>query len=511
MPERIKEKAPLWPVYLLAAVGLLLALWMTKYESAYLHGAAKYAALGGFALFMSGFAWALERSRVKNWKPEHVFLLLFVPLSLAMMAILPVNRAPDEEYHLLRIWQISIGEWFPNAQNQGVFYQPVNLNDGWGYRNQTLTLTELAALPDPILDTSSYIVSNVGTNTGVYPVNNYLPQALGLALFRLFTDNRVLMMYGARLGAWSVTVWLLYYAVKKLPFGKYSAIVISLFPVMLQEAASASADGMTVAAVFAFLALFLDLRVNKRVLTRRDLGMLAFLTVCVATLKILYVPLVFLLAAIPAECFGSRKRKNWNAAWMILLSVAVVAGWLLLCKAFYFDNAAVSETKDGNVLPQIQYILQNPLRYLLIVAKTFVLKIPNYGGTMIGLLMSWHNVTIPYLLIGLQVLSIGGVFLCDSAMTGQRLGALRHQLWWSAAASVLIIFTSLYIWWCPYASDMVNGVQGRYFTPLLLGVVMALRGSWNKLERKALTCALTVLMGLLDVAMLLSLFLQVFG
>lgn len=511
MQERIKEKLPLQWVYLLAVPGLLMALWMTNYESQYLHGWAKYAALGGFSLFAAVFAWGLEWARVRAWKAEHVFLLLFVPLSLAMMAILPVNRVPDEEYHLLRIWQISIGQWFPNAENQGVFYQPVNLNDGWGYRNDGMTLTSLAALPNQMLDTSEYILSNVETNTGVYPVNNYLPQALGLAIFRLFTNNRILMMYGARLGAWIVTVLLLYYAVKRLPFGKYTAIVISLFPTMLQESASASADGMTVAAVFAFLALVLDLRVNKRVLKAGDMAMLAFLTVSVATLKILYVPLVFLLLAIPAECFGSRKRKGWHAAWMILLSVGLVVGWLLLCKAFYFDHAAASETKDGNVLPQIRYILHNPARYLLIVAKTFLLKIPNYGGGMIGVLLSWYNVSIPYGLIGLQVLAIGGVFLCDRGMTGQRLGVLRHQLWWTAVASVLIIFTSLYIWWCPYASGIVNGVQGRYFTPLLLGVVMALRGSWSKLEWKELTGILTALMGLLDVAVLFSVFLQVFG
>ena len=62
-----------------------------------------------------------------------------------------------------------------------------------------------------------------------------------------------------------------------------------------------------------------------------------------------------------------------------------------------------------------------------------------------------------------------------------------------------------------YFSGIVNGVQGRYFTPLLLGVVMALRGSWNKLEWKELTGILTALMGLLDVAVLFSVFLQVFG
>ena len=74
MQERIKEKLPLQWVYLLAVPGLLMALWMTNYESQYLHGWAKYAALGGFSLFAAVLAWGLERARVRAWKAEHVFL-----------------------------------------------------------------------------------------------------------------------------------------------------------------------------------------------------------------------------------------------------------------------------------------------------------------------------------------------------------------------------------------------------------------------------------------------------
>ncbi len=505
------RKLPPWLIPAVGVLGMAVSFFMTDYETVYLAGWGKYALLGVFCLAFLALAFFLDRARKEEWKEENLFLLLFVPLSLGMMAVLPLNRAPDEQYHLLRIWQISIGQWFPTAANQGIFYEPVNLLNTWSLPNDRTTLMQLVTIADPVLDTGEYIVSNVGTNTGVYPVNNYLPQALGLALFRLFTDNRIVMLYGARLGAWTVTTVLLWYAVKKIPFGKHMIMVIALLPVNLQEAASASADGMTVAAVLAFVALFLDLRLNKRVLRKRDLAVLAVLTVSVATLKILYVPLFFLLLAIPRECYGSKKKRNLHALWMIALSVAVVVGWLLLCKLLYIDDAPASETKNGNVMPQIGFILSHPLRYLLIVAKTFVLKIPNYGGTMIGLLMSWHNVTMPVLLIGLMVLCIGGVFLCDTALPRGKNAALRHWLWWTAVGSVLIIFTSLYIWWNPYGSSIVGGVQGRYFTPLVLSVVLALRGSWSRLEKKELAFSLTALMGLLDVAMLMSLCLQVFG
>ena len=71
--------------------------------------------------------WIDREIRKKEWKPEQIFLMLFIPISLAMMIALPLFRVPDEAGHLGRIWQISIGQWMPDDRNAGVFYQPVGL------------------------------------------------------------------------------------------------------------------------------------------------------------------------------------------------------------------------------------------------------------------------------------------------------------------------------------------------------------------------------------------------
>ena len=85
----------------------------------------------------------------------------------------------------------------------------------------------------------------MGAATGFYPIHNYFPQALGMALVRLVTKNRLAILYGARFGGWLATLLLMYYAVKKISAGKYVVIAIALMPMFLQEAVSASADGIT--------------------------------------------------------------------------------------------------------------------------------------------------------------------------------------------------------------------------------------------------------------------------
>lgn len=107
----------------------------------------------------------------RGWKAERVFLLLFVPLSLAMMAALPIWRAPDETAHLQRAWQISLGNWFTDEETGGVFYEPQNFFDG--VRNSTdIRLYNVVAKWDSQMDMEHLVESDLKANTGIYPVSN---------------------------------------------------------------------------------------------------------------------------------------------------------------------------------------------------------------------------------------------------------------------------------------------------------------------------------------------------
>ena len=50
---------------------------------------------------------------------------------------------------------------------------------------------------------------------------------------------------------------------------------------------------------------------------------------------------------------------------------------------------------------------------------------------------------------------------------------IRKSIFLLSAVSVLAICTSLYVWWTPAGSSRIVGLQGRYFLPLMPGVIMA--------------------------------------
>ena len=55
---------------------------------------------------------------------DRLFLLLYIPLVLAMMLVMPVGGPPDEQAHLKQVWLLSTGQ----VGNDGHVF-PVNLRD----------------------------------------------------------------------------------------------------------------------------------------------------------------------------------------------------------------------------------------------------------------------------------------------------------------------------------------------------------------------------------------------
>ena len=421
--------------------------------------------LGGSAMtaVLLGINRAIAR---KERKPEQLFLMLFIPISLAMMTVLPLFRAPDEMAHLGRIWQISIGQWIPDERNAGGFYQPLHLFEE---ASPEITLWRLAKTAGDEIDMNQLEEADVGAATGFYPIHNYFPQALGMALVRLATKNKLAILYGARFGGWLATLLLLYAAVKKIPAGKYLMIAISLMPMFLQEAVSASADGMTNAAAAAFLAMILEIRAGKGPLKKRQYAEMLLLTFCVCTFKMFYCPLALLLLTIPAERFSGGRKEKRRVLGMIMAAILAVIGlWALIS----LKNYVVPSASEGNrIIDQAKWIAEHPIQYLAVLGRTILDYFGNFIREMEGQNLSWYNIYLPSLLTSIQIGLVALIAMRDEGL--KETEKMRKNILLLSAVSVLIICTSLYVWWTPAGSSRIVGLQGRYFLPLMPGVIMA--------------------------------------
>lgn len=405
-------------------------------------------------------------------KAEKWFLCLFIPLSLLMMIVLPIYRAPDELAHLQRSYVIADGQMI-SSMRDGIIRQPVNLSGMT--REDLTTYSDLAAInadfPDEIVENTN------PTATAMYPPVSYFPQALGMWLAMLLTDNRLVIFYAARVVNWLCTMAVLWWGIRKLPQGKWIFLFLTILPVNLQQMVSASADGMATAIVFALTALVLHARMEKPKFTWRDYAVMILLAVGLVCWKVFYTPMVLLLLLIPKACFASDKRNKMIKISCIMGSFLLVMGWGLVCYFSMFHGA--SEGIEGSTASMIRYLTQHPLDYFVRLGKNLIHYGAKYVAGIFGTKLSWNNI-VPG-----NIYWLSSFVLCLAIFAAEKTPKMtikaRVALAGTSILCVLIVYLLLYVWWTPMDSAMIQGFQGRYLLPLTLPVMLAVKPpQWHK-------------------------------
>ncbi len=409
------------------------------------------------ALLCCGAAvWALCRKDFAL-KPERVFLLFFAVLGAFYLLALPLFASADELSHFLRAYEVSLGA----VTTPNVSILPAGLSPGAAASSSMrlrYILDHFASVVDPgTTENYAYL------NTALYTPVNYLPQATGIFLARLFTRNVWVLGYAAKLANLLSTGALLYYSIKYIPFGKNILLTVALLPMSMQGFASVSADGLTQALAFALTAFVLHLRyTEKNVLSRGERALLYLLPLALSLCKIAYIPLCLMLFIIPKERFRSKKDYYLNVAALGALIVGLNALWL----AYAGTVLATPYTGGANAALQVSYVLGNLPRFVWTCVKTVLQNGGVYYNWMLGSMLGWLNISIPWVIVYGLTLCLLYAFCFDSGLkTPKKAAAWIFAL--CSFAVVALTFASLYVQFTPVGNGLVNGIQGRYFLPLL--------------------------------------------
>lgn len=417
----------------------------------------------GVFLAAASYVWSCR------WRPERFFLMLFVPISLAMMVLMPIGRVPDEEAHLARAYLVSRGHIFGSALHHAP--QPSNLFPR-NVSGQHITLHVLFKGRCEALEQDTGNPVPAWENTGIYPVNNYFPQALGIAVVKGFTNNRLAVLYGARFGGWLFVLALLYHAIRMSPWGKWVLCNLSLLPMMLQESISASADGMAVAVAAVFVAFVLKYRHSPLRFGAVQYAAMFMLTFLVVTVKVFYCFLAPLLLTLPVACFGNRKRKAIAemAVFGSILSMACL--WIWLHIAVYASDA--DSRMATCVLPQLAAMAASPVKFPAILYHTCIEHWQFYLETLFGAWLSWFNLSVPRKFAWMWLALFAATLYRDRRCSPMP-SPVRFQLLMAGLSllSAIALFLGLYVWWTSPEDSFIKGIQGRYFIPLLFPLALS--------------------------------------
>ena len=313
-----------------------------------------------------------------------------------------------------------------------------------------------------------------------------MPQAIGIFITRIFGGNILVQIYAARITNLIVYILFTYFAIKKIPFKKFAIFMITFLPITIQEAASLSPDALTNAICIFFVAYILELMYSKEKISRKDMICLGVTSVIVSLVKIIYLPLCALVFLIPNEKFNSKNEKinSKKMKYIVLitifmLSVVLNLGWLKYANSHYRQAYEGANPKE-----QIAFVLQDPYRYLTTCFRDVHLRLDYYVQGLLGNDLSHLDIDMSRIMqLPLFILVIFS-FICDENENIKPNWKIKAYFGIIILAVIALLYTSEYISWNTVGNFWVNGVQPRYYIPLLLMLAVVCHMNSLKLEKK---------------------------
>lgn len=396
------------------------------------------------------------------------FLVIALSGGTLLSLSLPANKVSwDEEVHFEQAF------WLANYRSP-VSVSPAILQefsagvDTWPY-NQPDTIEEQREL-DRYLDTDGDY-RNGGqlwsANLNKATFTGYVGSAAFLKIGEILHMPFSALFKFGRLGNLLVYCIIMYFAIKKTPVGKGIMAFLGLMPETVMLAGVYSYDPTVTASLYLAFAyiLWAILEPDKK-LEWKDYAiiLLAFFWGC--RIKAVYAPLLLIGLLIPAEHFRNKKELGLMKSGFLLLFVILIASFIL--------PVLIAPRSTGDIrgeatseIGQMAYVLGQPLAYAVVLLKNIFNTLPSYvfGENSLGLMGHQGAVPFPWLIYAASAV----VILTNShSSCGKRLSG-KQKLWIFVLASVTVAFvwTSMYIAFTTPGNTYIDGVQGRYYLPIL--------------------------------------------
>lgn len=426
------------------------------------------------------------------------YLIIAGLFGLLFLIFTPPFQAPDEQLHFFRAYEISDGHIIEKKDNASV--------GDWLPRSLVTTVTELMGdipkNPDKKI-TAQKIISFLSLplnrsdvvfvsfpSTAFYSPVPYLPQVIGISIGKLFNLSPLILMYLGRLVnliIWIFLVWLSMYLV---PVGKRIWFLLALMPMAVFQAASLSADVLTITLSWLVIVLYLRYALankNESIITgRRALGLI-FLSVLLAHAKQSYFLLGFLFLFLPMRKFENKKVYFWFIGGLIVAVLGTSLIWSNLVKDLYLPvKAGVS------VNTQMSFIFKNPIHYISILIPSLIHNGVFYLETFAGRRLGWHETVLPWFLVIPYYIILFLSFLWRPIQ--DKIIVIKQKILFGLTfvAITILIMTSMYLAFTKPGASIIDGVQGRYLIPiaplfffLFYGLVgkVNLSSIWGKILR----------------------------
>lgn len=421
------------------------------------------------------------------------FFWIALIAGILIVLLSPPLTAPDEQAHFTCVWPIAHGQPLARPDETGRLYRTLPVE--WmsyleEYPNRLLgvdntqkftfedfkygLLQRQASLPTEEVYVAGvsmgYLFSAVGMKCAAFLGTKvgipYLNSILAQILVGRFCN---LLFYIA----------VIFFAICRAPHFKRTMLLLGCMPMSLYLGGSLNYDAILIPVMLYFVSLVLSLcQRPEKPLSGGDILRVCLCAFMLTGIKYAYAPLLLLLLAIPRTKYGSGKRLCQ------CVFAAVFSGLLGFLPTYLQSSLGIAMTPTANMAATAAAEQAEFLRtHLTFIPRLALNTVKARGGSWVMSFwgcLGWLDVHIPkYLSIpGILILFLSGL---QESFTYEGWAGRRWKNLLPLVGSAIIvagIALTMYIehttLFHPVGNPIIEGIQGRYFIPLFLPVILGL-------------------------------------
>lgn len=442
---------------------------------------------------------------------EYLFLGIAVPMGIALLMYVSVNIVHDGPTHLAKVYHYSnilLGRGNQDQRGSVLLYGDeaeafAEWYDGVDKKSfaREMYWNTLQKFGDKRGNTE-LIYSHPYRESNASSFFEYFPGIAGMTLGRILGGSARLNILIAKIFFFLFYILTVFAAIKISPHFKTVIAFTALLPMSMYQASGITYDSVVLAISILVFALFIRARENAP--GRKEIVLLFGLSAILGCCKGgFYLLLILLFVTIPAEIYGSMKKKYLVCLGAIGAGgVGVVSTYLgiylpeikKVVMRIGTDSQTGQTQSSGtvllNVVPEtktvacgVGYLFEKPLNFARMFVNTLVHEADSYIGSLVGHRMAWSDHLVPWIVITAFLILI----LLAASDTDERSVRIcpREKIWALILLSAEFFgFHVLMLVETPIGAGMIKGVQGRYFLAWVPVAMFILYSSHRQCDKK---------------------------
>lgn len=425
---------------------------------------------------------------MEKFSIEKKYLYIALIFGILFVFIVPPFQSPDEDSHFKKAYQVSKGKFYPEVKKNVIGnYFPTEMlnyiktktkyigNRDKKYKYSEMVLDQYTKLNYEERKFTSYSTVSVTPIAYLVPATGIIFSKICAKIFDLESVNTAYMLYFARFFSIIFMSFIMYLSIKITPVFKRTFAVFGLIPMVIFLGSVISYDSLLISLTTLALSIILKITYDDKLkkVPNNYIITLILIGVVLLNVKGLYFLLYILLFLIPVKKVGNIKKMT-RIALIIILSILAIT---LVIKIPFLLLPKI-KTDVNYASKQLNFVIHNPIKYSGILIDNIINQRFFQLSSIVGVfgLIDTYNpfVIICFTYIWLIMVSISdGV--CDKIKIN---GKFKILLIIYILFIIISVYSAMYINWTPAINGHkigeadISGVQGRYFLPILLPILL---------------------------------------